>query len=170
MTSLMNGTFRSSCTVWLVTYQGAFVIIRSILDWLRCIMAICDLLAHPHNVQIYKYSIELSSYHYHVRKHDCTYNTSRCVRVRWHVSAPVSAACGSEQMNCDTSLTGSGSGEMTNDLLVILLLTFVLPVILSFSIPWGYIALFTMKGKLWGKQVSIFRIIGFLEIVLRSEF
>jgi hypothetical protein len=35
MTSLMNGTFRSSCRVWLVTYQGAFVIIRSILDWLQ---------------------------------------------------------------------------------------------------------------------------------------
>jgi hypothetical protein len=37
MTFLMNDTFRSSCKVWLVTYQGAFVIIRSILDWLRCI-------------------------------------------------------------------------------------------------------------------------------------
>jgi hypothetical protein len=49
MASLMNGTFRSSCRVWLVTYQGAFVIIRSILDWLHCILAICDLLAHPHN-------------------------------------------------------------------------------------------------------------------------
>jgi hypothetical protein len=49
MTSLMNGTFRSSCKVWLVTYQGAFVIIRSIWDWLRCILAICDFLAHPHN-------------------------------------------------------------------------------------------------------------------------
>jgi hypothetical protein len=33
----------------LVTYQRAFVIIRSILDWLRCILAICDLLAHPHS-------------------------------------------------------------------------------------------------------------------------
>jgi hypothetical protein len=42
----MNGTVRSSCRVSLVTYQGAFVIIRSILDWLRCILAICDLLAH----------------------------------------------------------------------------------------------------------------------------
>jgi hypothetical protein len=29
MTSLMDGTFRSSCRVWLVTCQGAFVIIRS---------------------------------------------------------------------------------------------------------------------------------------------
>jgi hypothetical protein len=45
MKSLMNGTFRWSYKVWLVTYQGAFVIIRSILDWLRCILAICDLLA-----------------------------------------------------------------------------------------------------------------------------
>jgi hypothetical protein len=43
ITSLMNGTFRSSCRVWLITYQGAFVINRSILDWLRCILAICDL-------------------------------------------------------------------------------------------------------------------------------
>jgi hypothetical protein len=25
------------------------VIIRSILDWLRCILAICDFIAHPHN-------------------------------------------------------------------------------------------------------------------------
>jgi hypothetical protein len=49
MTSLMNGTFRTSCKVWLVTYRGAFMIIRSILDWLRCILAICDLLAHPHS-------------------------------------------------------------------------------------------------------------------------
>jgi hypothetical protein len=32
MTSMMNGTFRSSCRVWLVTYQCAFVIIHSILD------------------------------------------------------------------------------------------------------------------------------------------
>jgi hypothetical protein len=46
MPCLMNGTFRSSCKVWLVTYQGAFVIIRSILDWLRCILAIWDLLAN----------------------------------------------------------------------------------------------------------------------------
>jgi hypothetical protein len=42
MTSLLNDTFRSSCRVWLITYKGTFVIIRSILDWLRCIMAICD--------------------------------------------------------------------------------------------------------------------------------
>jgi hypothetical protein len=35
MTSSMNGTFRSSCRVWSVTYQGAFVIISSILNWLR---------------------------------------------------------------------------------------------------------------------------------------
>jgi hypothetical protein len=49
-TSLMNGTFRSSCRVWLVTYQDTFVIIRSILDCLHCILAICDLLAHPHNL------------------------------------------------------------------------------------------------------------------------
>jgi hypothetical protein len=48
ITSLMNGTFRSSCRVWLVTYQGTFVIIRSILDWLHCILAICNLLAHTH--------------------------------------------------------------------------------------------------------------------------
>jgi hypothetical protein len=49
ITSLMIGTFRSSCRVWLVTYQGAFVIIRSILDSLFCILAICDLLAHLYN-------------------------------------------------------------------------------------------------------------------------
>jgi hypothetical protein len=49
MTSFMNGTFRSSCRVWLVTYQGAFIIIRIILDWLRCILAIYDLLANSHN-------------------------------------------------------------------------------------------------------------------------
>jgi hypothetical protein len=48
MTSLMTGTFRSSCRVCLVTYQGAFLIIRSILDWLSCILTICELLAHPH--------------------------------------------------------------------------------------------------------------------------
>jgi hypothetical protein len=48
-TSLMNDTFRSSCRVSLVTYQGAFVTIRSILGWLLCILAICDLLAHPYN-------------------------------------------------------------------------------------------------------------------------
>jgi hypothetical protein len=48
MAPLMNGTFRSSGRVWSVTYQGAFVIIRSILDWLRCILAICDLQALPH--------------------------------------------------------------------------------------------------------------------------
>jgi hypothetical protein len=46
MTSLMNCTFRSSRRVWLVTYQGTFVIIRSILDWLRRILAVCDLLEH----------------------------------------------------------------------------------------------------------------------------
>jgi hypothetical protein len=50
MTSLMNSAFRSSCKVWLVTYQGAFVIIHSILDWLHCILAICNLLAHHHNL------------------------------------------------------------------------------------------------------------------------
>jgi hypothetical protein len=49
MILLKNGTFRSSCTVWLVTYQGAFVVIRSILDWLHCIVAVRDLLALPHN-------------------------------------------------------------------------------------------------------------------------
>jgi hypothetical protein len=49
MTSFMNGTFRSSCRVWLVTYQGAFVVIRNILDWLHCILAICNVLAHPHS-------------------------------------------------------------------------------------------------------------------------
>jgi hypothetical protein len=48
ITSLMNGTCRSTCRVWLDTYQGALVIIRNILDWLRCNMAMCDLLAHPH--------------------------------------------------------------------------------------------------------------------------
>jgi hypothetical protein len=49
MASLLNGTFRSSCRVWLVTYQDAFVIIRSIVGCLRCILAICDLLAHQHS-------------------------------------------------------------------------------------------------------------------------
>jgi hypothetical protein len=47
MTSLMNGPFRFSCRVWLVTYQGVFVIVRSVLDWLLCILATCDLLSHP---------------------------------------------------------------------------------------------------------------------------
>jgi hypothetical protein len=46
MISLMNCTFRSSCRVSLVLYQGAFVIICSILDWLRCVLDICGLLAH----------------------------------------------------------------------------------------------------------------------------
>jgi hypothetical protein len=54
ITSLLDdfgdvGTFKSSCKVWLVRYHGAFVIIVSILDWLRCIIATLDLLAQPHS-------------------------------------------------------------------------------------------------------------------------
>jgi acyl-CoA synthetase (AMP-forming)/AMP-acid ligase II len=53
MTSLVNGTCRSTWIVWLDTYHGAFVIIRSILDWFRCIMFICDFLARPHRNEIW---------------------------------------------------------------------------------------------------------------------
>jgi hypothetical protein len=60
VTSLMNGTFRSSCRVWLVTYHGAFVIIRSILDWLRCILAVCDLLVQNPQLKL-NVSVDLSA-------------------------------------------------------------------------------------------------------------
>jgi hypothetical protein len=43
MTSLMYSIFRSVCNDWLLTYQGAFVIIRSIFDWLLWIIDIFDL-------------------------------------------------------------------------------------------------------------------------------
>jgi hypothetical protein len=47
MTSFTNGTFKSSWSVILGTYQGALAILRTIFDWLFWIMEILDLLAHP---------------------------------------------------------------------------------------------------------------------------
>jgi hypothetical protein len=46
---VMYGTFKSTCRVWLATYHGAFVIILSILDWLRCIIVMLDLLEQAHS-------------------------------------------------------------------------------------------------------------------------
>jgi len=48
MKSRMNGILWSSFMVRLVTYHGASVIIRIIVDWVFCRMAWLDLLAHPH--------------------------------------------------------------------------------------------------------------------------
>jgi len=44
---------RSEWSVWLVTYQGAFVIVRRSFDWYRCITDIFDLLAQPQSAMPY---------------------------------------------------------------------------------------------------------------------
>jgi hypothetical protein len=48
MTSFTSGTFKSTCSVVLVTYHGALVIMRNILDWLLWIIDVFVLLAQPH--------------------------------------------------------------------------------------------------------------------------
>ena len=44
---------RSEWSVWLVTYQGAFVIVRRSFDWYHCITDIFDLLAQPQSAMPY---------------------------------------------------------------------------------------------------------------------
>jgi len=44
---------RSEWSVWLVTYQGAFVIVWRSFDWYRCITDIFDLLVQPQSTMLY---------------------------------------------------------------------------------------------------------------------
>jgi hypothetical protein len=44
-----KGIFRSSCKVWLETYNGAIVIILKDLNWYVCSILMFDGLAHPHS-------------------------------------------------------------------------------------------------------------------------
>jgi hypothetical protein len=40
---------RSECTLWLVTYHGAFVIVLRSLDWYRCIISMLECETQPHS-------------------------------------------------------------------------------------------------------------------------
>ena len=44
---------RSEGSVWLVAYQGAFVIVRRSFDWYRCITDIFDLLVQSQSAMPY---------------------------------------------------------------------------------------------------------------------
>jgi hypothetical protein len=93
MVSLMNGTFISSCKVWLVTCRGAFMFIRSIFDRKEQMILIDDAVLRRYGYSVlvftrYCWRTQFHRGHHNQTKICCLENVAMgFLHMDWHSAA-----------------------------------------------------------------------------------